>query len=164
MLETRQGIYIYGGFGTGKTHLAACMANALIGEIAKTFEIGKRPEFPPVLLTNMFEIAKSIKATFGKNSGENEQSLIEKFSGCDFLFFDDLGKEILTKNADETWLQGLLFDLLNRRYNELKPTIFTSNFGISELISKRGPNEATADRIEEMSKGFALKISGNSRR
>jgi DNA replication protein DnaC len=161
MLETGQGIYIYGGFGTGKTHLTACIANELM------------ENFVPVLFTNLFEISKAIKATFNRGYSqsydnqsfhETEQSLIEKFSKINLLIFDDLGKEIFVKNESDTWLQNLLFNLINRRYNELKSTIFSSNYSLKELVEKRGLDEATADRIAEMTKNFVLKISGKSRR
>jgi DNA replication protein DnaC len=132
--------------------------------------------FVPVLFTNLFEISKAVKSTFGRGSfgkvsfskasasSETEQSLIEKFSKINLLIFDDLGKEIFVKNEADTWLQNLLFDLINRRYNELKSTIFSSNFSLKELVEKRGLDEATADRITEMTKNFVLKISGRSRR
>jgi DNA replication protein DnaC len=161
MLETGQGIYIYGGFGVGKTHLTACIVNELM------------KNFVPVLFTNLFEISKAIKSTFGKASfgkastsvsRETEQSLIEKFSKVNLLICDDLGKEIFVKNESDTWLQNLLFDLVNRRYNELKSTIFSSNYSLKELVEKRGLDEATADRIAEMTKNFVIKISGKSRR
>jgi DNA replication protein DnaC len=161
MLKTGQGMYIYGGFGVGKTHLTACISNELM------------KNFVPVLFTYLFEISKAIKSTFDKASfgkasasisSETEQSLIEKFSKINLLIFDDLGKEIFIKNENDTWIQNVLFDLINRRYNDLKSTIFSSNYSLKELVEKRGLNEATADRIAEMTKNFVLKISGKSRR
>jgi len=80
------------------------------------------------------------------------------------LFFDDLGTEKLTKNQEDTWLQCLLFDLINRRYNARKTTIFSSNYSINELVTKRGLAKRTASRIAEMSAGAVLKISGESMR
>jgi DNA replication protein DnaC len=132
--------------------------------------------FVPVLFTNLFEISKAVKSTFGRGSSgkvsfskvsassETEQSLIEKFSKINLLIFDDLGKEIFVKNEADTWMQNLLFNLINRRYNELKSTIFSSNYSLKELVEKRGLDEATADRIAEITKNFVLKISGKSRR
>jgi DNA replication protein DnaC len=134
MIEIGHRIYIYGGFGVGKTHLTACIANELM------------KNFVPVLFTNLFEISKAIKSTFGRASfgkvsfskasasSETEQSLIEKFSKINLLIFDDLGKEIFVKNESDTWLQNLLFNLINRRYNELKSTIFSSNYSLKELV------------------------------
>lgn len=146
------GIYLFGDKGVGKTHLTACMANFLLSECV------------PVLFTNLFEISKAVKSTFNRESSQTEQTLIQKFSSIDVLFFDDLGTEIFTKTSGETWLQGLLFDLINKRYNNKKATIFSSNYSLNSLINERGIMEKTVDRISEMTSGAVMKITGSSLR
>lgn len=146
------GIYLYGDKGVGKTHLTACMANFLLSRCV------------PVLFTNVFEISKAVKSTFNRDSNQTEQILIQKFSNIDVLFFDDLGTEIFTRNSGETWLQGLLFDLINKRYNNRKATIFSSNYSLNALINERGIMEKTVDRISEMTNGAVIKITGGSLR
>lgn len=146
------GIYLFGDKGTGKTHLTACMANDLISKLV------------PVLFTNLFEISKSIKSTFNRESNKTEQNLIEKFSSVEVLFFDDLGTEIFTKNSGDTWLQSLLFDIINKRYNNKKATIFSSNHSLNSLINDCGISEKTVDRISEMTIGAVMKIEGVSLR
>ncbi len=146
------GIYLFGDKGVGKTHLTACMANFLLAERI------------PVLFTNLFEISKSVKSTFSRESSQTEQALIEKFSSIDVLFFDDLGTEIFTKNSGETWIQGLLFDLVNKRYNNQKATIFSSNYSLNELANERGVMEKTVDRIGEMTSSAVMRITGSSMR
>ena len=146
------GIYLFGDKGVGKTHLTACMANFLISKCV------------PVLFTNLFEISKAIKSTFNRSSSQSEQLLIQKFSNIDVLFFDDLGTEIFTKNSSETWLQSLLFDLINKRYNNQKATIFSSNYSLNALINERGIMEKTVDRISEMTSGAVMRIAGKSLR
>lgn len=145
-----EGIYLYGSPGTGKTHITACMANELMKNGI------------PVLFTSLFEISKTIKSTFNRNSEQNEQDLINKFSSINFLFFDDLGTEIFTKNQSDSWLNGLLFDLINRRYNAKKPTIFSSNYSLNDLINLRGVMDKTIDRILEMTSGAMMRITGDS--
>ena len=146
------GIYLFGDKGVGKTHLTACMANFLISK------------YVPVLFTNLFEISKAVKSTFNRESSQTEQALIEKFSNIDVLFFDDLGTELFTRNSGETWLQGLLFDLINKRYNNRKATIFSSNYSLNALVNERGIMEKTVDRISEMTSGAVMKITGQSLR
>ena len=146
------GIYLFGDKGVGKTHLTACMANFLLSKCV------------PVLFTNLFEISKAVKSTFNRESSQTEQILIQKFSNIDVLFFDDLGTEIFTKTSGETWLQGLLFDLINKRYNNQKATIFSSNYSLNSLINERGIMEKTVDRISEMTNGAVIKITGVSLR
>lgn len=152
VIENGYGIYLFGDKGVGKTHLTACMANYLISKCV------------PVLFTNLFEISKSIKSTFNRESNQTEQDLIQKFSNIEILFFDDLGTEIFTKSSGETWLQGLLFDLINKRYNNRKVTIFSSNYSLNSLINERGIMEKTVDRISEMTNGAVIKITGKSLR
>lgn len=151
-VKSGYGIYLFGDKGSGKTHLTACMANYLMSKCI------------PVLFTNLFEISKAIKSAFNQNSSQTEQILTHKFSNIDVLFFDDLGTEIFTKSSGDTWLQGLLFDLINKRYNCKKATIFSSNHSLNSLINERGIMEKTVDRISEMTSGAVMKISGKSLR
>lgn len=152
VLENGNGIYLFGDTGTGKTHLTACIANELMKR-------GKS-----VLLTNLFEISKSIKSTFRSGSCDTEQQFFKRFESVSFVIFDDLGTEIFSKNEADTWLQALLFDLINKRYNAKKPTIFSSNYSLNELINKRGVSKRTVDRISEMTNGAVLKFEGQSLR
>lgn len=149
-LEKGYGMYIYGNSGTGKTHLTACMCNELLKQ-------GQQ-----CLFTNFFEISKSIRATFNKNS-EDEATMINRITKIDFLFIDDLGTEIVRKNGEDTWLQEKIFEIINKRYNDNKPTIFSSNYSLDELIDDRGIMNKTVDRIAEMSTAI-LKIEGDSYR
>lgn len=149
ILEKGYGIYLWGDKGTGKTHLTSCMANELI------------KQYKQVLFTNFFEISKSIRATFRGNG--NEIDLINKIANVDFLFIDDLGTEKVTKEGEDTWLQDKIFEVINKRYNNMKPTIFTSNYSLQELVQERGLLDKTVDRILEMSTAI-IKVEGKSNR
>mgnify|MGYP003289842721 CR=1 FL=1 len=150
VLSEGMGIYLYGDKGTGKTHLMSCMANELMNEGYQT------------LFTNFFEISKMIRSTFGSASA-NENEYIDRLANIDFLFIDDLGTERVKTNDGDLWLQEKIFDVLNKRYNMKKPTIFTSNHSLKELISERGFMEKTIDRIAEMSTAI-IKVEGSSYR
>ena len=149
-LEEGYGIYLYGDSGTGKTHLTACMVNELTSQYRQT------------LFTNFFEISQIIRGTFN-NSQYSEIDMISKISNVDFLFIDDMGTEQVTKNGENNWLQEKIFEILNKRYNNKKPTIFTSNYSLEQLINERGLMEKTVDRILEMSTAI-IKIEGVSYR
>ena len=153
--ENGNGIYLFGAKGTGKTYVTTCIANELLKKCV------------PVLLTNLFEISKAVKSTFQNGFHESEQEFFERFEKVSFLIFDDLGVETFTKNDRDTWLQTLLFDLINRRYrryNAKKPTIFSSNYSLNELVNLRGIADRTIDRISEMTNGAVLKFDGESMR
>lgn len=149
VLENGFGIYLWGDKGTGKTHLTSCMANELI------------KQYKQVLFTNFFEISKSIRSTFKGNG--NEADLINKIANVDFLFIDDLGTEKVTKEGEDTWLQDKIFEVINKRYNNMKPTIFTSNYSLQQLVQERGLLDKTVDRILEMATAI-MKVEGKSNR
>ena len=148
-LENGYGMYIYGDSGTGKTHLTACMCNELMSQMHQC------------LFTNFFEISKLIKSTWNGNT--DSEVVIRRICEVDFLFLDDLGTEMVTKNGEDNWLQGQVFDIINKRYNNKKPTIFSSNYSMNELIADRGLMKKTVDRIGEMSTAM-IKLSGESYR
>ena len=148
-LENGYGMYIYGDSGTGKTHLTACMCNELMSN------------FHQCLFTNFFEISKLIRSTWNGNA--DSESVIRRLCDVDFLFLDDLGTEMVTKNGEDNWLQGQVFDIINKRYNNKKPTIFSSNYSMNQLITERGLMAKTVDRIGEMSTAM-IRLSGESYR
>ena len=148
-LENGYGMYIYGDSGTGKTHLTACMCNELMSHMHQC------------LFTNFFEISKLIRSTWNGNTASED--VIRRICEVDFLFLDDLGTEMVTKNGEDNWLQGQVFDIINKRYNNRKPTIFSSNYSMNELITDRGLMKKTVDRIGEMSTAM-IKLTGDSYR
>lgn len=148
-LEHGYGLYIYGDSGTGKTHLTACMCNELMSQLKQC------------LFTNFFEISKLIQSTWNGNA--DSAVVIKRICDVDFLFLDDLGTEILTKGGEDNWLQGQVFDIINKRYNNKKPTIFSSNYSMNQLITERGMMKKTVDRIGEMSTAM-IKLTGDSYR
>lgn len=148
-LEEGYGIYLYGNSGTGKTHLTACICNELIDS------------YRQCLFTNFLEVSKLIRSTYGRNT--DAEGLIKRICDIDFLFIDDLGTEILKKNGEDSWLQEQVFDIINKRYNNRKPTIFSSNYSLNELIEQRGMMEKTVDRIMEMATAI-IRVNGASYR
>lgn len=149
VLERGIGIYLFGNKGTGKSHLTACMANELM------------ESYYSVLYTNFSEISKYIRGTFNK-SNETESDFIERLMSVDFLFIDDFGTEIVTKNGEDLWLQEKVFEVINKRYNNNRPIIFTSNYSLRQLIEERGIADKTIDRINEMCE--VMKLEGDSYR
>lgn len=150
VLAKGHGIYLYGNKGTGKTHLTACMANELL---SKGF---------PTLFTSMGEISKAIRATYNRQSSETEQTFMARLTSVDFLFIDDFGTERLAKEGEDLWLQEKVFDIVNSRYNNCKPTIYTSNYSLMEMMKDRGLSDKTADRITQ--KSAIMELTGESYR
>lgn len=126
------GAYLYGVPGVGKTHLTACMGNALADKLYT------------VLFTSFVEIERKLKEGFGNNSAQS--AVLNKAETVDFLFLDDVGAENV--KAGTGWLQTIAFDLINTRINAKKPTIYSSNYRISALMANCNYEERTAHRIK----------------
>ena len=142
VLEKGIGIYLFGTKGTGKSRLTACMGNELMN---KNYT---------VLYTNFADISKNIL--------NSKEDFIEQLGRIEFLFIDDFGTEKVTKNNEDMWLQGKVFEVINKRYINNKPIIFTSNYSLEELIRDRGIADKTVDRIMEICE--IMKLEGKSYR
>lgn len=149
-IKQNYGLYIYGESGLGKTHLMACMINKLTDNFYSCY------------ITNFAEIQKTILDTFNSKS-KKESDYIEELMSADFLFIDDFGVQRLFKQGEDTWLQEKIYDVINKRYNQNKPIIFSSNYSKADLARFKSIEGRTLDRINEMTKKD-IKIIGDSYR
>ncbi|NMF26093.1 ATP-binding protein [Olsenella umbonata] len=111
------GLFIHGPVGTGKTHNAAAVA------IAAT-DRGLRTVF-----TSAIAIFSSIRETF--DGGGSSKRALERYSSCEMLVLDDLGKE-----SSSRWSLMTLFAIVNARYEGMRPTVVTSQYTLSQLRSR----------------------------
>lgn len=125
-------LYIYGGAGTGKTFLAAVIANE------RAYE-GKASAFVnvPDILEDLRDFNQKTSATENVITRQDKLNFLYR---AECLIIDDLGAE---KPSD--WTCETLFKIINRRYNDGKQLIVTSNFTIEELQARM--NYVAGDRI-----------------
>jgi DNA replication protein DnaC len=128
--QTGMGLYLCGGVGTGKTHLVAGMARALIEE-----------RHVPTFFHTAPELLDRLRPSGGRDGDEWASWAMN----ADLLVLDDLGAEKATE-----WALERLFVLVNHRYRRLLPTVYTSNLGPRELSEHLG--ERTASRVVETSR------------
>lgn len=119
--EHGDGLYIEGTNGTGKTHLAAAIALQLIGQGV------------PVICKTAGDLLMDIKQSFGDRDA-NEARILDIYKRVDLLILDDLGKEQCSD-----WSMSTLYSILNERYEDMKPTIVTTNYGAEQLVSALTP-------------------------
>lgn len=108
--QPAQWLFLQGGHGVGKTHLVAAIANQL------------RVRDQPVLFMTAPDLLDRLRATFEPESQETFQRLFHFIGDVDVLILDDLGAHTSTP-----WVKEKLFQLLNQRYLERRPTVITSN-------------------------------------
>lgn len=121
LYPTGEGLYIEGSNGTGKTHLAAAIALQLIGQGV------------PVVCKTSSDLLGDIKRSFDESSA-SEYEILRAYKDVDLLIIDDLGKEQCTD-----WSMSTLYSILNDRYEDMKPTIITTNYGDADLARALTP-------------------------
>ncbi|MBU2821530.1 ATP-binding protein [Acidithiobacillus caldus] len=119
-----------GAPGTGKTHLAVGIAHAVI---AKGYT---------AVFTTAMDAIRSVRETYRKGSDKTEREVITQFALADLTILDEVGSQLDT-NAEKV----TLFDLINRRYLDMKPTILISNLTLREV--ERYIGERAFDRLRE---------------
>lgn len=120
-----------GGPGTGKTHLAAAIANSVIER-----------NLASVVFGTVSTLLRRIKSTYAKDSQSSEQRAIDELIGPELLVFDEVGVQVGSEHE-----RLLMFDILNGRYQELRPTILVSNLNAEALESLLG--QRVMDRYRE---------------
>lgn len=151
VLESGTGLYIDGEIGTGKTHLAVCIAMDCL-------EIGWS-----VKLTSMRYITRRLRATWGER-GVDEEVVFASLMRPRILILDDLGKESMT----EAVLRDL-FDLVDMRKDRMLPIIVTTNYEKPQLVARMSHGledtttaESIVSRLFEITQRVPVK--GNDRR
>lgn len=119
--EKGDGLYIEGTNGTGKTHLAAAIALQLIGEGV------------PVICKTGSDLLTDIKRAFD-NPELQEHQILDVYRRVDLLIVDDLGKEQITD-----WSMSTLYSIFNDRYEDMRPTIITTNYNTDGLVAALTP-------------------------
>lgn len=121
LYPTGEGLYIEGSNGTGKTHLAAAIALQLIEQGI------------PVVCKTSSDLLGDIKRSFDEGA-TSEYDILRAYKDVDLLIIDDLGKEQCTD-----WSMSTLYSILNDRYEDMKPTIITTNYGDMDLARALTP-------------------------
>ncbi len=133
--------------GTGKTHLATAIARhvvahyqAVLAPITVDDWAAKNLPQPVAQMLTTLDILRAVKATYGGEGSERD--VIARFASVPLLIIDEVGVHYGT-DADKI----ILFDLLNRRYEDMLPTVLISNLPADELGEFIG--ERVLDRLRE---------------
>lgn len=130
-LESTRGLYIYGPTGVGKTHLAIGILNALISR-------GYDGVF-----YNVIDLLDNIRATFDPNAKHDTKTRLLKDLERQIFVLDDFGMQ-----KASSWVSDRLYSLINRRYQDYKTIIITSNISLNNLLLR--VDKALSSRIIDM--------------
>ncbi len=128
-------LMIQGGYGCGKTHLAAAIANFAVSMGVPTLFL----TVPDLLDTLRFSY-DSVNTTF--------EQRFDEIRNAGLLVLDDFG----TQNAT-AWAQEKLFQIINYRYINRLPLVVTTNLALDEIEARirsrlQDPELVTLARIQ----------------
>lgn len=130
VLKAGTSMIFCGSPGTGKTHLACAVANHITAQ-------GYEP-----LFISIIKAVRRVKETYRRDSKVTEQQVIDHFVSFDLLILDEVGVQFGSK-AEEI----IVFEIINTRYEKMKPTLIISNLPPGGMAKYLGPR--VVDRMKE---------------
>lgn len=145
-------LVLTGPSGSGKTHLAAAIANQRV-------DAGQ-----PALFVSVPDLLDHLRASFTPEDDEpGFDRLFEQVRTSPLLILDDVDSLSTTP-----WSKEKLFQLLNARYNERLPTVFTTSTDPRRLDDRLAmrltdPALATVCELHGVGRGGYEQVGGMSR-
>jgi DNA replication protein DnaC len=124
------GLLFIGPSGLGKTHLACAMLSELIATK------GVRG-----LYADSSNLLNRIASSFRSDAEVSREAVLAPYAAAELIVLDEIGA-----TPPHPWVQDVLYDLLNTRYNGKKVTIVTTNYA-DEGEAASGPKMTLEDRI-----------------
>jgi|TARA_Y100000034_G_scaffold47492_1_gene58474 DNA replication protein DnaC len=159
-----KGLYMFGSCGVGKTHIAWSLFKHKTEQrfseareyLGKKGNEGRHVSVRSnIQVYSWVEVLRLLRdSMINKEKYRGAYSIEEDFDP-QILILDDVGSE---KASD--WTIETLYYLINKRYEEKKPTIITSNLPLSELADKVG--DRITSRIAEMCE--IVRLEGKDKR
>jgi len=115
--------------GTGKSHLALAAAMVVMNT-------------GTAMYLNALDLVRMVRDTWRRDSEMTESAVLNELSSVSLLIIDEIGVQYGTDGE-----QVILFDVLNRRYRDLMPTILLTNLGAKGMKEFLG--ERSFDRLRE---------------
>jgi len=135
-LQAGHGLVFSGLPGTGKSHLAAAILQAVL--VRNTG-----------LYTTLMGMIRMVRNTWRRDSAQSEQQVLDTLAGVDLLVIDEVGVQYGTEGE-----QTVLFEVLDLRYQEQLPTILLTNQDKDGFKSYVG--DRSFDRLTETSRWVAF--------
>ena len=137
-----RGLLLTGSVGVGKTHLAVAILQGLVAKGVSC------------LFCEFGSLLKQIQDSYNPISKTSELRVLAPVYQAEVLVLDELGSTIPTD-----WVRDTMYQIINKRYNDKKLTIFTTNYldvprientPEPEVVSRTFSNKGSSERIREM--------------
>ena len=134
-----RGLLFYGGCGSGKTFLAACITNAIIDRG----------------FTAIFTSISSIERKLW--SAKDKDSVFDELIKYDLIVLDDFSAE---RKSD--YMSSICYDVIDWIYRSKKSVIITTNLSPTEFNTADISQQRLYSRLLEMA--LPVKVTGDDRR
>lgn len=157
LVANKKSLLLTGSVGTGKTHK---LLEILMADLIQTHHWSIFGEYKTAISTKnvlkrfytVTDVLRQIKAEFDQ---PNAPVIIEQLINTPVLYLDDLGAE----KASE-WVKEQLYNVINERYNWLRPVVISTNLTVKEIATNY--SDRLASRLMEMCS--IQKFAGEDRR
>ncbi|MDT5159167.1 MAG: replication protein DnaC [Acidobacteriota bacterium] len=126
--EIDRGLLFMGPVGVGKTHLSVAILKGLIEQGVQC------------LFYDFGTLLKHIQDSYNKVSNTSEMSVLSPVYQAEVLVLDELGA---SKPTD--WVRDTMMNIIGKRYNDKRLTIFTTNY----MDERRNPANPTEETLED---------------
>ncbi len=109
---SQSGLIFIGPPGVGKTHLAV----AVLKELIARYRVRG-------LFVDFTSLIHEIQATFDPGSPDSKRDLLDPVVEAEVLVLDELGAQ-----KPSPWVNEILYLVMNSRYTQRLPTLFTTNY------------------------------------
>lgn len=116
--------------GTGKTHIACAIGQATAERLLS------------VRFATVLGAIRTVKDTYRRESPMSETEALRELQSPDLLILDEVGIQVGSEHE-----KMLVFEIINERYAQCRPTILISNLDESDLTQYLG--ERIIDRFRE---------------
>lgn len=131
-LRTGGSLILSGQPGTGKSHLAGAVLQAIL------------PTHVGAYVTLM-DLIRALRDTWRRDSETTESQLLARLEAIPLLVIDEIGVQYGTDGE-----RAILFDVLDRRYRNMRPAILMTNLGKEEFRVAIG--DRVFDRLTEVAR------------
>jgi DNA replication protein DnaC len=131
-LRTGGSLILSGQPGTGKSHLAGAVLQAIL------------PQYVGAYVTLM-DLIRGLRDTWRRDSEITENQFLSRLEAIPLLVIDEIGVQYGTDGE-----RAILFDVLDRRYRNMRPAILMTNLSKDEFRVAIG--DRVFDRLTEVAR------------